>query len=292
MTKGSQVGIGMIQGLRENGLVEKLFRIGMDEESTALADHHTIRVRIGLDGGDGLRQPAEGDVRGDGADIRSVRVLDGLGVGGDDFLRVVNLRIDIDEGLAPDGLIQQLGRLVPVHIEVLVVVVSFLARIEDAVVIVAIGREEASAALVLEIIGLEGDGTAVQFGIVLEDTPGIDEHRVGRVEVACNQPVGVVGRRLDELDDGADAQDGVVELFAGAADGFLAHGAERLGEHEAQGDVEDDGRKEDDPQAELAGERLADILDGILHRPSPPSVAGMSPRSRASGTRPSGRSPA
>ena len=116
------------QGFRENGLIEEYVRIGMHEESSAPAQKDDVGVRIRLDGGERLRQPLEGDVQGDGADIGAVSCGKGLAVGDEHLVlqvRVVIL-LPVAVRLGPAGLVQQFGKLVPAQVPVLVIVAAFL----------------------------------------------------------------------------------------------------------------------------------------------------------------------
>ena len=94
----------------------------------------------------------------------------------------------------------------------------------------------------------------------------IDEHRVGRVEVAGDQPVGVVGRCDDLIEYPGDAQRGRLQVLGGTVDGFLADGRARHAEHVAEREQEDDGGEEDDPLAEPRRQRIPESGEDRFHR--------------------------
>ena len=132
---------GRIRGLErlgEDGLVDQLGRVGVDEEGAAAADHDAVGVGIGFDGGDRLGKPAQRKVDGNRTDVFPF-VFQGLAEGGDHILRVDALGIVVLERLGPYGTVQQLAELVPVHIEILVVGISFLDGLDNSLVVVGIG---------------------------------------------------------------------------------------------------------------------------------------------------------
>ena len=59
VAKFGKVRVGSLQRLGEDGLVEKLGGIGMHEKGASLAEHYAVGVRVRLDGGDSLREPAQ-----------------------------------------------------------------------------------------------------------------------------------------------------------------------------------------------------------------------------------------
>ena len=86
--------------------------------------------------------------------------------------------------------------------------VSFLCRFDDTISVQREGREITSA--VLEEVGFEGNGTAVQVGVVLQNAAAIDEHRVGRIQMTCRQPVCIVSGYLDFRKNRVDTFSGVL----------------------------------------------------------------------------------
>ncbi len=244
-------GVLVLQGFGEDGVEEELGAVGMHKEGTPLPYHNAVGVGIRLDGRNGVGKPGEGEVDGDGTHILSALVLDRLAVGSYHVLRVDVLGVVVDERFGPHRPVEQFAELVPVHVEVLVVLVTLLRGEYLTVVSEREGREVAP--LLLEEIGLEGDGAAVQVGIVLEEAARIDEHRVGTVEVAVDEPVGVVGRHLDTFEDGVDPQRGVLEDFRGVVHRFLSDGLTRHAEHVAQRRHKDHGGEEHYPETEFGG---------------------------------------
>ena len=111
----------------------------MDEIGAALANHDAVGVGIGLHGRDRVREPFQRQVYRDGAHILPLCIFDGLAVGGYHFFRVDVLYIVVEERLRPAGMVEQLGQLVPVHIEILVLVVSFLCHQNVSIVVVGVG---------------------------------------------------------------------------------------------------------------------------------------------------------
>ena len=232
MAEGGAGGVLTFQRLGEDAFIEELCRVGMDEVRAASSRHDTIGMGIGLHGGDGLREPAQREVHGDGTYILPAHVLEGLAVRDNRLLPRGVVRVVVDERLRPAGAVEQFAELVPVHREVLIVLVSLLDNLYVPFVVVGIGREV--TATVGEEIRFEGDGTAVQVGIVHQDLVGIDEHRVRRVEMPGGQPVRVVGGHLHAVEGIGDTLHGVVEHLRGAAYRLLPHDAACLIEHIAE----------------------------------------------------------
>ena len=245
-------------------MVEQFRGIGVDEERAAASDHDAVGVGVGLHGRDGLGEPSEREVDRNGPDIAPLRILEGLAVGGDHLLGIEAVGIEIEVRFGPARLIEQFGHLIPVEREVFVVRAAFLLGEDLSVLIETVGRE--ILAFSGEIIRLEGDGAAVEFRIVLEDPAGIDEHRVGRLQMPDRQPVHIVGGYFHPVEDVGYPLDGIVEYLFGAVEGFLTDRFLGLGEHESQGSQQHEAAQECDPQGELGRHRPADEEEKSFHR--------------------------
>ena len=235
----------------------------MHEVGAALPDHDAVGIGIGLDGGDGLREPAQGQVHRDSADIVVLLVPDGLAVGGDHIRGEDPLGVEVVVRLRPARFVQQFGLLIPVHVEIFILVISLLGGLDDTVLVEGIGREP--PALLLEIVRLEGNGAAVEVRIVLQDAAGIDEHRVGGVQMAGNQPVRIVRGHHHFVQDVRHAEHRALQGLGGTGNRFAAHRLARLGEQEAQRGDEDEGREQRDPHtkpgSEAAPEEIGDLVE-------------------------------
>ena len=263
VSQGGPVGIGVLEGFREDGLVEQFRGVRMHEVGTALPDHDAVGIGIGLDGGDGLREPAQGQVHRDGSDIVVLLVPDGLAVGGDHIRGEDPLGVEVVVRLRPARSVQQFGLLIPVHVEIFILVISLLGGLDDTVLVEGIGREP--PALLLEIVRLEGNGAAVEVRIVLQDATGIDEHRVGGVQMAGNQPVRIVRGHHHFVQDVRHTEHRALQGLGGTGNRFAAHRLARLGEQEAQRGDEDEGREQRDPHtkpgSEAAPEEIGDLVE-------------------------------
>ena len=134
--------------------------------------------------------------------------------------------------------------------------IAFLGGLDHAIVIVGI-RGEISAAP-REEVWLEGDGAAVEVGVVLQNPARILKHEVGRVEMAVDQPGGVVGGHFHLVKNVVHAQDGVLELVRGPVNSLFADGLPRHAEHVTQCGNQDDGGKKDSEKAHARGQRPFD----------------------------------
>ena len=234
----------------------------MDEISTALTDHDAVGIGIGLDGGNGLRKPAQGQVHRNGSDIVVFLVPDGLAVGSDHIRGVVSLRIEVVVWLRPARPVQQFRLLIPVHVKILILVVSLLRRLDDAVLIEGVGREPPS--LVAEVVRLKGDGAAVEVRIVLQDAAGIDEHRIGGIQMAGNQPVRIVRGHYHFVQDVRHAEHRTLQGLGGMGNRLLAHGLARFGEQEAQCSDENKGGEHYDPQTQPGREAVPEEIGYLI----------------------------
>ncbi len=118
--------IGLFKRFGEDGLIEELGGIGMDEIRTALSHHDAIGMRVGFHLGNGVGQPLQGDIVGNHTAEFFVVVVDGPAIGGNDSRRVSIVRGIVHKGFDPGGLVQKFGLEIPVHIEILVEVVALL----------------------------------------------------------------------------------------------------------------------------------------------------------------------
>ena len=236
----------------------------MNEVGAAPTHHDTVRVRVGLYGRDGVRQPAEREVHREGAYEFAVLVLHGLTVGSNHLFRIDVVGVIVNKRLCPCRTVEQFTELVPVHHEIVIMLVTLLGSLDGLAVVVAESREVLAA--ILEVVRFEGDGTAVEVGIVLQNTATIYEHRVGGVEMTGGEPVGIVGGHFHAVEDVGYAEHGVVEHLSSPVHGLLFHGPARLIEQIAEGCQEDYGSEEHDPEAEPRGKRLTDVFQGGLHK--------------------------
>ena len=188
----------------------------------------------------------------------------GLAEGGDHVLGVDIFRIVVEERLGPAGAVQQLGQLIPVVGEVFVMGIPFLGSKDRPVVVIAEGREIAAPFGI--VIGLERDGTAVQFRVVEQDGPAVDKHGIRGVQMAGNQPGRIVGGHFHPVQEGLDALDRVVQDLVGPAHGFLADSPAGLDEHDSQGGQEYQRGKKHHPKAETRGKRLTEVSEDALHK--------------------------
>ena len=138
MTQGGHRRVGMLNAFGKDRLVEHLRGVRMHEVSTATTDHHTVGVGIRLHGGDRLCQFVERDVGGDNTVEIPLIILERTAVRGDNLItkQVVGRHgSDINIGVGPTGPVEQFTHQIPIHVKVLIVVVSFLLGFDHTVVI-------------------------------------------------------------------------------------------------------------------------------------------------------------
>ena len=145
----------------------------MYEIGTATPDHDTIGVGIGLNGRYSLREPTDREAGINGTYHPTFVILDGLAVAGHHLTRVRS-HIEIEVRLRPAWLVEQRRQEIPVHEEILVVVATALNRTKAVADMLGVGREV--TALVLEVVGFEGDGAVVEVRIVQQHAAAVDEH--------------------------------------------------------------------------------------------------------------------
>ena len=218
----------------------------MYEVSTSTPYHDAIGVRIGFGGRAGPREPADRQARVDDTHLVSMLILDGLTIAGHHIAGILR-RVEVHVGIGPARLVEQHGHQIPFHIEILVAVVATLYGLDAVTVDFGIRRE--IPAPFLEIIRFEGDRAVVEVGVVLQHAPAIGKHGVGLVDMPLCEPGGHVGCHLHSVQDALDAQRGLVEYLGSVIDSLLANGITRLDEQETECNHEDDGSKQNHPQA-------------------------------------------
>ena len=179
--------IGLFKRFGEDGLIEELGGIGMDEIRSALSHHDAIGVRVGFHLGNGVGQPLQGDiVRNHSAEFFVV-VVDGPAIGGNDSGRIGIVRGIVHEGLNPGRLVQKFGLEIPVHIEILVEVVALLVRYDVPIIISAGVNGEIPSPFGV-MVRLKGDGTTRKEGSLIHDAPAVNKHGIGRRYLALYNP--------------------------------------------------------------------------------------------------------
>ena len=218
---------------------------------------------VRLHGRDGFGKPAQGKVCGDGAHIRSLFVQDGLAVGEDHLvLDGFLFAVFVQEGLCPGGMAQQFGQLVPVHIEIFVGFAAFL--LGHHLPHLPFGVDGVVSASVPVIIRFKGNGAAGYLLVVLHDGAGIDVGGVRSVQVAGDQPAGVVGGHFHLLQDVVHAEGRVVQQLGGVVHRFVLHGLAGLFKEEDQRHGEYDGGQDGHHEIESSGEGCPEKVQGII----------------------------
>jgi hypothetical protein len=105
-----------------------------------------------------------------------------------------------------------------------------------------------------KVIGLKGYGASVEFRIVPEDGLGVGVYGIRGVQMAENQPVGVIGGHLHSIQDGVHAKGGIVEQLGGVFHSLALYGLPGLQEEEAHGCYEDNTGQGGYNDIEPAGE--------------------------------------
>ena len=247
--------IGLLKRLGKDGLIEELGGIRMDEIGTALSYHDAIGMRIGFHLGNGVGQPLQGDiVRNHSAEF-FVFVVDRPAVGGNDSGREGIVRGIVHKRLDPRGLVQEFGLEIPVHIEVLVEVVALLDG-QNVPIFLPAGINGEKPPPLREIVRLKGDGTAREEGELVHDTPAVDVHGIGRVQMALYHPGKVFRRQFHLVQDDFYALGGIVQDLGGTAERLFKYGVLGLLEQEGQGTQEEDGGKDHGKPAEAGGKRF------------------------------------
>ena len=234
----------------------------MHEERTATTDQDDIGVRIRLHRGKRLRKPFQGNVEGNGSDEVALRVIERLAVGNKHLgLHVgVIVLFPIAVRLRPARLVQELGKLIPAQVRILVIVAAFLNGLDGVFIQIAgIGRVIVT---VLVIVRFKGNRATVQPRGALYRTAGIIHHQFRMLQVAIHQPLQVVGRKLHILQDVRELENRVVQHLAGALN--------RLHLHIATGD---EGKK-DNPGTQLGRQRAAEGFQNTSHGRISSNVTG------------------
>ena len=234
----------------------------MDEIGAATPDHDAVGVGIGLDGRDGVREPVQGQAGVDDTYHGSVFVFQGLAVTGY-HLAGVGGHVIVYIRLGPARFFQQFGHEIPVRIEVLIVVASALDGTDGGTVMLGVGREITAPAF--EVIGLEGDGTVVEVGVIVQHAPAVRKHGIRFVQMPLYQPFRHFGSHFHPVEDTLDPQGSLVQNLCGAVHSLLAHSLSGLVEQEAEGADEDEGGKNHHPQAHADGELATDIGEDSIH---------------------------
>ena len=253
------------QGRGEDGLVEEFVGVGVHEVGAAPAHEDDVGVRIGLDGGERLRQPFEGNVQGNGADVGTVPGGQGLAVGDEHLGLQVGgvVLLPVAVGLGPAGLPQEFGQLVPAQVPVLVVVVPFLGG-RDGIILHAAGIDGV-VVLPRVVVGFEGDGTAAQTRGPFDDAAGVVRHPFRRIQVPVHQPFQVVGGQFHVLQDIGQPEDGIVQHLARPLDGLHADVFPGDMGRIAQRAQEDHGGEQDHPDAQPGRQGLAYLVQDASH---------------------------
>ena len=256
VTKIGYCGIGILDGLGEDRLTGDFRRVRVHEIRTASTYHNTIRIGIGLDGGDGLREPVQRKAGIDDTNQLSFIVLDGLTIRGHHLARI-RCYIEIDIRFRPARMIEQLRHQIPVHEEILVAIAAALNCTDTIARMLRISGEIAS--VILEVIRFEGDGAVVEVGIIRQHPTTIHKHRVGLGWMTHHEPLGHVRGHFHAIQDALHTQRGLVEYLRRMTDGLLPHCFTRLIEQETECSDEDDGSKHNDPETHSDGEFATDI---------------------------------
>ena len=125
-------------------------------------------------------------------------ILNGPAIAGHHLARVRS-NVQIDVRFRPARMVKERGHEIPVHKEILVVVAAALCGADSVAYMFGIGREIAS--VILEVVRLESDGTVVEVGVVLKQTPAIDKHRVGPVGMSLYEPSCHIRSHFDTVQD-------------------------------------------------------------------------------------------
>ena len=129
--------IGLLEGLREDGLTRNLGRVGMHEVCAAAAYHDAVGIGIRLQRRDGLREPTQREAGIDDAYHLSLSVLDDVAIAGH-HIAGVGGDVEVHVGFRPGGFAQQHRHEVPVHVEVLVVVAAALYGADGVALVLGI----------------------------------------------------------------------------------------------------------------------------------------------------------
>ena len=148
----------------------------------------------------------------------SLGIVQGNGVGGHHVLATSIVVV----GLAPIGLAEQLGYLIPVHVMIVVGFGTELHGLDFAIfATIGVGREEVS--LRGKIVELEGYGASIDEVVVVKQATSDIVQILGRCQTMGDNPRGILRGYLHGVKDGIDLMDGVGEFAMGTLDGLLPH---------------------------------------------------------------------
>ena len=158
LTQRLKAAVGILERTGEDRLVEQLRTVRMDEIGAALTQQDSKGIGERLRGRDGIREPVETDVDGEGAYHLASCIVNGLAVGREDILHHDTLCGVFHIGFYPIRTVKQLGNQVPVHRVVLIMIAAFVLRLDTVTVVVGLGREIFTFLFIVE--GLERDAAA------------------------------------------------------------------------------------------------------------------------------------
>ena len=165
--------VGVLDSLSKDGLTCNLACVRVYNIDAATAYHDAVGMGIGLHIGDGLRKPVQRKAGVDDANLPALLVIDSLAVAGHHLGRV-GVCVVIHVWLGPARTFAQHGHQIPVHVEILIVIVAALYGAGAVTVVFRICREV--AAFVLEVVRLEGNGAVVEVRVVQQHSLTIDKH--------------------------------------------------------------------------------------------------------------------